>query len=416
MIDLSTIKAVDEELYQSLKDELDRQQHNVELIASENIVSPTVLATAGTHLTNKYAEGYPGRRYYGGCEYVDVTENIAIERAKQLFGANFANVQPHSGSNANLAVYYSVLKPGDTILGMSLDAGGHLTHGAKVSMSGKLFNSVTYGVDENGLIDYDEVRRIALEVKPKLIVAGASAYPRIIDFKKFREIADEVGAYLMVDIAHIAGLVATGLHPSPMPYADFVTTTTHKTLRGPRGGLILTNDENLAKLVDKAIFPGCQGGPLMHIIAAKAVAFKEDLSPEFKEYQTQVLLNAKAMANRFLERGIKLVSGGTDNHLMLLNLMGTGVNGKQLQNWLDEAHITANKNSIPGDPEKPSLTSGLRIGTPAVTTRGMKEEDMIVIADAVVDIIERGEDAIPEVRERIIALCDKYPIYEGAVR
>lgn len=415
MIDLSTIKAVDEELYQSLKDELDRQQHNVELIASENIVSPAVLAAAGTHLTNKYAEGYPGRRYYGGCEYVDVTENIAIERAKQLFGANFANVQPHSGSNANLAVYYSVLKPGDTILGMSLDAGGHLTHGAKVSMSGKLFNSVTYGVDENGLIDYDEVRRIALEVQPKLIVAGASAYPRIIDFKKFREIADEVGAYLMVDIAHIAGLVATGLHPSPMPYADFVTTTTHKTLRGPRGGLILTNDENLAKLVDKAIFPGCQGGPLMHIIAAKAVAFKEDLSPEFKEYQTQVLLNAKAMANRFLERGIKLVSGGTDNHLMLLNLMGTGVNGKQLQNWLDEAHITANKNSIPGDPERPSLTSGLRIGTPAVTTRGMKEEDMIVIADAVVDIIERGEDAIPEVRERIIALCDKYPIYEGAV-
>lgn len=415
MIDLASIKAVDEELYRSLKDELNRQQHNVELIASENIVSPAVLSAAGTHLTNKYAEGYPGRRYYGGCEHVDVTENIAIERAKQLFGANFANVQPHSGSNANLAVYYSVLKPGDTILGMSLDAGGHLTHGAKVSMSGKLFNSVFYGVNEDGLIDYDEVRKIAIEVQPKLIVAGASAYPRIIDFKKFREIADEVGAYLMVDIAHIAGLVATGLHPSPMPYADFVTTTTHKTLRGPRGGLILTNDENLAKLVDKAIFPGCQGGPLMHIIAAKAVAFKEDLSPEFKEYQQQVLLNAKTMANRFLERGIKLVSGGTDNHLMLLNLIGTGVNGKQLQNWLDEAHITANKNSIPGDPEKPSLTSGLRIGTPAVTTRGMKEEDMIVIADAIVDIIEKGEDAIPAVRERIIALCDKYPIYSGAV-
>ncbi len=415
MIDLSLIKAVDVELYQSLKDELERQQHNVELIASENIVSPAVLAAAGTHLTNKYAEGYPGRRYYGGCEYVDVTENIAIERAKQLFGAKFANVQPHSGSNANLAVYYSVLKPGDTILGMSLDAGGHLTHGAKVSMSGKLFNAVTYGVNEDGLIDYDEVRRIANEVKPQLIVAGASAYPRIIDFKKFREIADEVGAYLMVDIAHIAGLVATGLHPSPMPYADFVTTTTHKTLRGPRGGLILTNDENLAKLVDKAIFPGCQGGPLMHIIAAKAVAFKEDLSPEFKEYQLQVLKNAKAMANRFVERGIKLVSGGTDNHLMLLNLIGTGVNGKQLQNWLDEAHITANKNSIPGDPEKPSLTSGLRIGTPAVTTRGMKEEDMIVIADAVVDIIEKGEEAIPAVSERIIALCDKYPIYKDYV-
>lgn len=415
MIDLSTIKAVDEELYQSLKDELERQQHNVELIASENIVSPAVLAAAGTHLTNKYAEGYPARRYYGGCEYVDVTENIAIERAKQLFGAKFANVQPHSGSNANLAVYYSVLKPGDTILGMSLDAGGHLTHGAKVSMSGKLFNSVSYGVNADGLIDYDEVRRIALEVKPQMIVAGASAYPRIIDFKKFREIADEVGAYLMVDIAHIAGLVATGLHPSPMSYADFVTTTTHKTLRGPRGGLILTNDENLAKLVDKAIFPGCQGGPLMHIIAAKAVAFKEDLSPEFKDYQLQVLKNAKAMANRFLEKGIKLVSGGTDNHLMLLNLMGTGVNGKQLQNWLDEAHITANKNSIPGDPEKPSLTSGLRIGTPAVTTRGMKEEDMILIADAVVEIIEKGEEAIPAVRERIISLCDKYPIYKDAV-
>lgn len=415
MIDLSLIKAVDVELYQSLKDELERQQHNVELIASENIVSPAVLAAAGTHLTNKYAEGYPGRRYYGGCEYVDVTENIAIERAKQLFGAKFANVQPHSGSNANLAVYYSVLKPGDTILGMSLDAGGHLTHGAKVSMSGKLFNAVTYGVNEDGLIDYDEVRRIANEVKPQLIVAGASAYPRVIDFKKFREIADEVGAYLMVDIAHIAGLVATGLHPSPMPYADFVTTTTHKTLRGPRGGLILTNDENIAKLVDKAIFPGCQGGPLMHIIAAKAVAFKEDLSPEFKEYQLQVLKNAKAMANRFVERGIKLVSGGTDNHLMLLNLIGTGVNGKQLQNWLDEAHITANKNSIPGDPEKPSLTSGLRIGTPAVTTRGMKEEDMIVIADAVVDIIEKGEEAIPAVSERIIALCDKYPIYKDYV-
>ncbi len=415
MIDLSLIKAVDVELYQSLKDELERQQHNVELIASENIVSPAVLAAAGTHLTNKYAEGYPGRRYYGGCEYVDVTENIAIERAKQLFGAKFANVQPHSGSNANLAVYYSVLKPGDTILGMSLDAGGHLTHGAKVSMSGKLFNAVTYGVNEDGLIDYDEVRRIANEVKPQLIVAGASAYPRIIDFKKFREIAYEVGAYLMVDIAHIAGLVATGLHPSPMPYADFVTTTTHKTLRGPRGGLILTNDENLAKLVDKAIFPGCQGGPLMHIIAAKAVAFKEDLSPEFKEYQLQVLKNAKAMANRFVERGIKLVSGGTDNHLMLLNLIGTGVNGKQLQNWLDEAHITANKNSIPGDPEKPSLTSGLRIGTPAVTTRGMKEKDMIVIADAVVDIIEKGEEAIPAVSEKIIALCDKYPIYKDYV-
>ncbi|MCQ2409844.1 MAG: serine hydroxymethyltransferase [Clostridia bacterium] len=416
MIDLKTIKEADEELYSSMCEEFERQEHNIELIASENIVSKAVLAAAGTHFTNKYAEGYPGKRYYGGCQFVDKAEELAIERAKKLFGVEYVNVQPHCGSNANLAVYYSVLKPGDTILGMGLDAGGHLTHGAKVSMSGKIFNSVTYGVDpDTGLIDYDKVREIALECQPKMIVAGASAYPRIIDFKKFREIADEVGAYLMVDIAHIAGLVATGLHPSPVGYADFITTTTHKTLRGPRGGMIMTNNEEYAKLVNKAIFPGSQGGPLMHIIAAKAVAFKEALDPSYKEYMTQVVKNAKAMSERFLEKGIKLVSGGTDNHLMLINLVGTGVTGKELETWLDEAHITLNKNAIPNDPQKPAYTSGVRIGTPAVTTRGMKEEDMIVIADCIVDIIENKEAAIDRVKEKVIALCDKYPIYKEDV-
>lgn len=416
MIDLKTIKEADEELYSSMCEEFERQEHNIELIASENIVSKAVLAAAGTHFTNKYAEGYPGKRYYGGCQFVDKAEELAIERAKKLFGVEYVNVQPHCGSNANLAVYYSVLKPGDTILGMGLDAGGHLTHGAKVSMSGKIFNSVTYGVDpETGLIDYDKVREIAIECKPKMIVAGASAYPRIIDFKKFREIADEVGAYLMVDIAHIAGLVATGLHPSPVGYADFITTTTHKTLRGPRGGMIMTNNEEYAKLINKAIFPGSQGGPLMHIIAAKAVAFKEALDPSYKEYMTQVVKNAKAMSERFLEKGIKLVSGGTDNHLMLINLVGTGVTGKELETWLDEAHITLNKNAIPNDPQKPAYTSGVRIGTPAVTTRGMKEEDMIVIADCIVDIIENKEEAIERVKEKVIALCDKYPIYKEDV-
>jgi len=416
MIDLKTIKNADEELYSSMCEEFERQEHNIELIASENIVSPAVLAAAGTHFTNKYAEGYPAKRYYGGCQFVDKAEVLAIERAKKLFNVNFVNVQPHCGSNANLAVYYSVLQPGDTILGMSLDAGGHLTHGAKVSMSGKIFNSVSYGVDpDTGLIDYDKVREIALEYKPKMIVAGASAYPRIIDFKKFKEIADEVGAYFMVDIAHIAGLDATGLHPSPVGYADFITTTTHKTLRGPRGGMIMTNDEELAKLINKTIFPGSQGGPLMHIIAAKAVAFKEALDPSFKEYQKQVLLNAKAMANRFLENGIKLVSGGTDNHLMLINLVGTGVTGKQLEIWLDEAHITVNKNAIPNDPEKPAYTSGVRIGTPAVTTRGMKEEDMIKIADLICEIIKNGKAAIEDVKKEVIALCDKYPIYKEDV-
>lgn len=418
MVDLSIIKTADPELYGSLVDELNRQQHNLELIASENIVSPAVLAAAGSFHTNKYAEGYPSKRYYGGCQCVDVAENLAIERAKQLFGVKYANVQPHCGCNANFGVYYAVLQGGDTILGMGLDAGGHLTHGSKVNLSGngKFFNSVSYGVDPvTGLIDYDEVRRIALECKPKMIVAGASAYPRVIDFAKFREIADEVGAYLMVDIAHIAGLVATGLHPSPVPYADFITTTTHKTLRGPRGGMIMTNDENLAKAIDKAIFPGSQGGPLMHIIAAKAVAFKEALSPEFKAYQAQVLANAKALANRLMERGVNLVTGGTDNHLMLLNLVGTGVTGKALEKMLDEAHITANKNSIPGDPEKPFVTSGLRVGTPAITTRGMKEEDMKVIADCIADVIFKGEEILEDVKARVIALCDKYPIYTNDV-
>lgn len=416
MIDLKSIKQVDPELYESMLKELDRQQHNLELIASENIVSEAVLAAAGTFYTNKYAEGYPGKRYYGGCEYVDVAEELAIERAKKLFGVKYANVQPHCGSNANFAAYYALLNSGDTILGMTLADGGHLTHGAKVNMSGKLFNCVGYGIDpETELINYDEVRRIALECKPKLIVAGASAYPRFIDYKKFREIADEVGAYLMADIAHVAGMVAVGLHPSPVGYAHVITSTTHKTLRGPRGGLILCDDEEIAKKINKAIFPGSQGGPLMHIIAAKAIAFKEALSPEFKEYQAQILKNAKVMADRLMQRGLRLVSGGTDNHMMLINLAGSGVNGKQLETWLDMAHITANKNSVPNEPLSPSLTSGLRVGTPAVTTRGMKEDDMVKIADMIADIIEGGESAVESVKARAIALCDVHPIYKDAV-
>lgn len=416
MIDLKIIKQVDPELYASMLQELERQQHNLELIASENIVSEAVLAAAGTFYTNKYAEGYPGKRYYGGCEYVDVAEKLAIERAKQLFGVKYANVQPHCGSNANFAAYYALLSSGDTILGMTLADGGHLTHGAKVNMSGKLFNCVGYGIDpQTELINYDEVRRIALECKPKLIVAGASAYPRFIDYKKFREIADEVGAYLMADMAHVAGMVAVGLHPSPVGYAHVITTTTHKTLRGPRGGLILCDDEDIAKKIDKAIFPGSQGGPLMHIIAAKAVAFKEALSPEFKTYQEQILKNAKAMADRLIKRGLRLVSGGTDNHMMLINLVGSGVNGKQLETWLDMAHITANKNSVPNEPLSPSLTSGLRVGTPAVTSRGMKEDDMVKIADMIADIVEGGESAIESVKARAIALCDTHPIYKDAV-
>lgn len=416
MIDLKSIKEVDGELYESMLKEFERQQHNLELIASENIVSEAVLAAAGTFYTNKYAEGYPGKRYYGGCEYVDIAENLAIERAKQLFGVKYANVQPHCGSNANFAAYYALLKSGDTILGMTLADGGHLTHGAKVNMSGKLFNCVGYGIDPvTERIDYDKVREIALECKPQLIVCGASAYPREIDYKRFREIADEVGAYLMADIAHVAGLIVAGVHQSPVGYAHVITSTTHKTLRGPRGGLIMCDDEEIAKRINKAVFPGSQGGPLMHIIAAKAVAFKEALSPEFKEYQIQIVKNAKAMANRLLECGLKLVSGGTDNHMMLVNLTGSGVNGKQLETWLDEAHITANKNSIPNEPLPPSLTSGIRVGTPAVTTRGMKEDDMVRIADMIADVVEGKEEAIEDVRARAIVLCDEHPIYKDAL-
>lgn len=416
MIDLKSIKEADGELYESMLKEFERQQHNLELIASENIVSEAVLAAAGTFYTNKYAEGYPGKRYYGGCEYVDVAEQLAIERAKQLFGVKYANVQPHCGSNANFAAYYALLKSGDTILGMTLADGGHLTHGAKVNMSGKLFNCVGYGIDPvTERIDYDKVREIALECKPQLIVCGASAYPREIDYKRFREIADEVGAYLMADIAHVAGLIVAGVHQSPVGYAHVITSTTHKTLRGPRGGLIMCDDEEIAKRINKAVFPGSQGGPLMHIIAAKAVAFKEALSPEFKEYQIQIVKNAKAMANRLLERGFKLVSGGTDNHMMLVNLTGSGVNGKQLETWLDEAHITVNKNSIPNEPLPPSLTSGIRVGTPAVTTRGMKEDDMVRIADMIADVVEGKEEAIEDVKARAIALCDEHPIYKDAL-
>lgn len=416
MIDLKSIREADGELYESMLKEFERQQHNLELIASENIVSEAVLAAAGTFYTNKYAEGYPGKRYYGGCEYVDIAENLAIERAKKLFGVKFANVQPHCGSNANFAAYYALLKSGDTVLGMTLADGGHLTHGAKVNMSGKLFNCVGYGIDPvTELIDYDKVREIALECKPQLIMCGASAYPREIDYKRFRQIADEVGAYLVADIAHVAGLIVAGVHQSPVGYAHVITSTTHKTLRGPRGGLIMCDDEEIAKRINKAVFPGSQGGPLMHIIAAKAIAFKEALTPEFKEYQVQVVKNAKAMANRLLERCLKLVSGGTDNHMMLVNLTGSGVNGKQLETWLDEAHITANKNSIPNEPLPPSLTSGIRVGTPAVTTRGMKESDMVRIADMIADIVEGKEEAIEDVKARAIALCDEHPIYKDAL-
>ncbi len=416
MVDLSVIKNADVELYDSMVKELSRQQNNLELIASENIVSPAVMAAMGSFLTNKYAEGYPGKRYYGGCQFVDVSEELARQRACQLFGADHANVQPHCGANANFAVYLAVLQPGDTVLGMNLAHGGHLTHGSKVNVSGKWFNFVSYGVSEaTGTIDYDEVQRVATEAKPKLIVAGASAYPRIIDFKRFREIADSVGALLMVDMAHIAGLVAAGLHPSPVPYADFVTTTTHKTLRGPRGGMILCK-EQYATIIDKAIFPGSQGGPLMHVIAAKAVAFKEALSDEFKTYQQQIVKNCKAMAKTFVDRGIKMVSGGTDNHLILLNLLGTGVTGKELESMLDEVHITVNKNAIPFDPEKPSITSGIRVGTASLTTRGMVESDMEIVANCIADIIEKGEKAFDDVKAKVQKLCDKYPIYENDVK
>ncbi len=415
MIDLKTIKEADVELYDALEAELKRQQGNIELIASENIVSPAVLAAAGTHLTNKYAEGYPSKRYYGGCQYVDVAEKLAIDRAKELFGAEYANVQPHCGASANLAVFFALLQPGDTVLSMSLAHGGHLSHGSPVNISGKYFNIVPYFVDEKtSLIDYDEVERLAKECKPKLILAGASAYPRIIDFKRFREIADEVGAYLMVDMAHIAGLVAAGCHPSPVPYAHVVTTTTHKTLRGPRGGLILCKEE-LGKQIDKAIFPGTQGGPLMHIIAAKAVAFKEAMSDDFKKYQQQIVKNAKKLSNELIERGISLVSGGTDNHLMLIDLTSKGKTGKEIEALLDMAHITANKNAIPFDKQTPFVTSGIRVGTPAVTSRGMKEEDMVVIAECIADIIDNGEAAVERCSEKVAALCKKYPIYANDV-
>ena len=409
---IGLIAKTDPDVASAMEKELERQRRNIELIASENIVSPAVMAAMGSILTNKYAEGYPGRRYYGGCEYVDVVEEIARKRACELFGAEHANVQPHSGAQANIAVYFALLKPGDTILGMNLNEGGHLTHGSPVNLSGKYFNIVPYGVDpETGRIDYEKLMELALEHKPKLIVAGASAYPRAIDFAKFREVADACGAYLMVDMAHIAGLVAAGLHQSPVPYADVVTTTTHKTLRGPRGGMILCK-EGLAKAIDKAIFPGTQGGPLMHVIAGKAVCFGEALKPEFKEYQAQIVKNAAALAKGLLSRRMKLVSGGTDNHLMLLDLRETGVTGKELEHNLDAVYITANKNAIPNDPQKPTITSGVRLGTPAVTTRGFKEDDMDVVADCIYKVATDFEGQQAAVRETVMGLCAKYPLYE----
>lgn len=404
----------DEEVGQAIKDEYVRQNRNIELIASENIVSPTVLYAMGSVLTNKYAEGYPGKRYYGGCENVDVVENIAIERVKKLFGCEYANVQPHSGAQANMAVFFAMLNPGDTYMGMSLDAGGHLSHGSPVNFSGKYFNCVPYGVDENGYIDYDNILELVKQYKPKLIIAGASAYPRIIDFKKFREIADKVGAYLMVDMAHIAGLVATGLHPSPFPYADVVTTTTHKTLRGPRGGVILSNNKINEKFnFNKAIFPGTQGGPLEHVIAGKAVAFKEALDPSFKEYQSQIVKNCKALANSLRNKGFNMVTGGTDNHLLLLDLTNFDITGKELQNRCDNVYITLNKNAIPNDPRSPFVTSGVRIGTAAITSRGMKEEDMEIIADLIYQTVTDYENNIDNIREKVVTLCNKYPIYEN---
>ena len=409
---LERITCYDKEVGEAMQAEFDRQCRNLELIASENIVSEEVMMAMGSVLTNKYAEGYPGKRYYGGCECVDVVETIAIERAKKLFGCDYANVQPHSGAQANMAVFFAVLNPGDTFMGMDLSSGGHLTHGSPVNMSGKYFKCVSYGMDANGVIDYDDVRAKALEYRPKLIVAGASAYCRIIDFPKFREICDEVGAVLMVDMAHIAGLVAAGVHPSPFPYADVVTTTPHKTLRGPRGGLILANKEAADKFnFNKAIFPGIQGGPLMHVIAGKAVAFGEALKPEFKAYQEQVVRNAKALANALMARGQKIVSVGTDNHLMLLDLIGLDVTGKELQNRLDEVYITVNKNTVPGEPRSPFVTSGIRIGTPAVTTRGLKEADMEKLAE-LIDLAIRDFDNQKEyIRGEVVKLTEKYPIY-----
>ena len=412
MKNFDLLKQNDPEVYAAVMDEANRQKNKIELIASENFVSETVMEANGTPLTNKYAEGYPGKRYYGGCEHVDVVEEIAIERAKKIFDAGYANVQPHSGAQANMAVFFALLEPGDTVLSMSLAHGGHLSHGSPVNMSGKYFNIVPYGVTEDtNTIDYDEVRRLALECKPKLILAGASAYPRVIDFEKFAEIAKEVGAYFMVDMAHIAGLIAAGVHPSPMPYADVVTTTTHKTLRGPRGGLILTNDEELAKRFNKAIFPGIQGGPLMHTISAKAVCFGEALKPEFKTYQEQVAKNAQALAAQLVKEGLKLVSGGTDNHLMRVDLTDTGVTGKEAEKMLDEVGITVNKNAIPFDTKSPFITSGIRIGTPATTSRGFVEEDMVEVGKLIGLTIRDFENSQDEIRARVAALCEKHPLY-----
>ncbi len=407
------IKQFDPEIGDAVEKEYHRQQRGLELIASENVVSPAVMAAMGTVLTNKYAEGYPGKRYYGGCECVDIAENIAIERAKKLFGAEHANVQPHSGAQANTAVYLALLKPGDTVLGMNLAHGGHLTHGSPVNISGMLYNFIPYGVDEDtSMIDYDKIEFLAKEHKPKLIVAGASAYPRVIDFKRLSEIAKSVGAYLMVDMAHIAGLVAAGLHPSPVPYADVVTTTTHKTLRGPRGGMILCREE-LAKAINKAVFPGTQGGPLMHVIAAKAVCFGEALKPEFRTYQEQIIKNAKTLADSLMAEGFDLLSGGTDNHLMLLDLRKMGLTGKELEHKLDEVYITVNKNAIPNDPQSPFITSGVRIGTPAVTSRGLVEEDMQTIAHLIKLTATDFDNSADHIRSEVTKICKKYPLYEG---
>ena len=404
------IKKADSEIADAIQAEMERQNSHLELIASENWVSKAVMAAMGSPLTNKYAEGYPGKRYYGGCQCVDVVEDLARERAKKLFGCDYANVQPHSGAQANLAVFFAMLEPGDKVMGMNLDHGGHLTHGSPVNISGKYFNVVSYGVNDEGVIDYDKVREIAVKEKPKMIIAGASAYARTIDFKKFREIADEVGAYLMVDMAHIAGLVAAGLHPSPIPYADVTTTTTHKTLRGPRGGLILCNQEAADKFnFNKAVFPGIQGGPLEHVIAGKAVCFKEALEPEFAEYQKQIIKNAQALSKGLMDRGVKIVSGGTDNHLMLIDLRGEDVTGKELEKRLDAAHITCNKNTVPNDPRSPFVTSGVRLGTPAVTTRGLKEEDMDVIAECIALVLQ-SEDNIEKVKGMVAELTAKYPL------
>ena len=413
MYSLEEVKAVDKEVYDAINAEMDRQNEHIELIASENWVSPAVMAAMGSIMTNKYAEGYPGKRYYGGCQCVDIVEELAIERAKELFGAGYANVQPHSGAQANMAVQFALLKPGDTVMGMNLDHGGHLTHGSPVNFSGVYFHIVPYGVDEKGFIDYDEVMRIAMECKPKMIIAGASAYARTIDFKKFREIADACGAYLMVDMAHIAGLVAAGLHPNPIPYADVVTTTTHKTLRGPRGGMILCSKEAMEKHnfnFNKAVFPGIQGGPLMHVIAAKAVCFKEALDDSFKVYQQNILDNAQALASGLMNRGIKIVSGGTDNHLMLVDLTPFELTGKAVEKLLDDAHITANKNTIPHDPKSPFVTSGLRLGTPAVTSRGLNTEDMDVVAEAISVVIKEGEEGVEKARALVKTLTEKYPL------